>query len=149
MSEHQQRRIDVVYVRCGQPRPYADHERVYRVEFFDFDWKGERPRPDAFGQYVRGEGVADDRGVELIPDDDPWWEKRADYEGAPSNREYAEQHDARLVELAKVIVGAPERTAADRDPNGGMSEWFRSYLDYAKIVAPGVVEVRIVEPYID
>src|SRR5262245_59589706 len=33
-------RVQVEQIRAGQPRPYADHERVYRVTFTTTKWDG-------------------------------------------------------------------------------------------------------------
>jgi len=55
-------------------------------------------------------------------------------------------YNENFVELAKKIARVDHlRTRFDR----GDDDWHLTYLDYAKVVEPGIVEIRTVEPYLD
>ena len=111
-----QEEFKIVRIRSGQPRPYADHERVYRVEHWHYN-------------ELTGEGSIWD------------WPSWAHYD-----EDDTESYNVDFVELAKGIARV---TRYPLKADLGRDDWHMSYLDYAKVVEPGVVEIRVVEPYID
>jgi len=55
---------------------------------------------------------------------------------------------AQCVRRARHLVAGDLPDFGDR-PGEGMTRHFHPYVDYAKAIEPGVVEVRTVDPYID
>jgi len=100
--------IGVTLLRSGQPRPYADHERVYRVKIEQMDWRGGGPHP--------------------------WLEGYDDPDSVL---------ETQLVNTARMVVASH---MTDRDQRAG---YWEPYVDYAKKVGPGEVEVRIIEPHVE
>lgn len=122
-------RVEIAYVRGGQPRAYADHERVHRVTFRTVDYTTRVERPDTVGLIPGSVGGGID--PEVHPD-------------------AVAEHDANLIIRAKQILGVDDLRVGHGSPaEQTQSEWFGPFLDYARVVEPGVVEVRVVTPYID
>lgn len=143
--------IMVDTVRSGQPRAYADHERVVHVTMIEYNQLGMLHTADA---YIARE----------LADSDATPEEQAEF--AESVRA---DHGARLIMQAlrhlhphsKVSRALADELAENRwciglggyevrDPaSGDISAWIESYVDYAKVVGPNTVEIRHVSPYLD
>ncbi len=98
-------------IRSGQPRAYADHERVHEVTVTETDRHGNtRPHP---------------------------WVRYADESGRDQ-----------IVDRVRYLV-AGDTPFRQPGPMRSLDEHARHYVDYANVTADGVIEVRVVEPYID
>lgn len=100
-----EREIQIVRLKAGQERPFADRVDVWRVHFLHYRWDGVR---------------------------------RPDVSNAPAQPE-----------LALRLLGLDHMRRGRISSAEGLDEYAKGWIDHYRHVSAGVVEVRVVEPYID